>query len=949
MAMRKSIIWMAFGAIAALTVLAGCQKVVEEDVQVSSEPGTEIVFGASTDWENEPGTRTEYSGKDQNNNAINKSTSEYERIDWVDWKDQIRILCDAAEPKVSGAEHAATYTVSGVQVDQSDKKKSRASIVSADDNSLHWGTGKHYFYALYPAPGMESNYAFTDKTVLAANSKIESVTGSKAKITGVVPGTQNAVRVGNIYKANMNYAYMYASTQATPGQSGRVLLSFNPLVTTLEFSLKRMASDPVTANLTRLELSSASTPLTGTFVATVDGTGSTPSVSISAPSYSAGTNDKITVTLPAPGVQLSDTEVQFTFLTLPVNQQDLTLTLYFGSDYGTKRTLRLNTTSGPVTVPACKKAYFHFGVPGTIPYTLEVVGPENVVSSTGGEAPYQVKSYKQGNAGNTGVGWTAEFSTDGGLTWGPKPSWLTAFTARDDDGSVPFKDYTATLAENLDPVGTPKVWKGGTTVIGSESQPINLALRNIYGQWTGNNGAVVSSIADAKLNTANCYVVSDPGWYCFPCIYGNAYKNDNDYPAAYTSSATSGTSSFALQRFVNHAGNGITNGWIQNNEGMGAILSDDSQVSVKLLWQDKQDLIDVSKLGHFLEELDAPNSHSNRGRYIKFYIDPSQIYQGNAVIALCLNDVIVWSWHIWVIEKEKLATKTVYPGSSSIVNPVEMMVTNLGWYDSDLVTQPREVKVRITQDISGNTGEFTIIQDQPLLHGGNVYYNWGRKDPMLGMNADFTQKVQFSPDNATKWQIVEADTGDWTIQHAIQHPYYFYKTMQAPHKGSWTDSFYDNLWNTNSATMYDADVAVVKSIYDPCPVGFKVPNRNAFFGFSVDTILGKWNQGWTFKTSPTDTEGIFFPATFLRDFDSGLIDDWRRYGKDFGESMGYLEGYIGGYYWGAATSHHDYPNWWGGIYLEIRDHSNLSTTPYIIPNTTAGPAGYGFSVRPVKE
>jgi hypothetical protein len=246
---------------------------------------------------------------------------------------------------------------------------------------------------------------------------------------------------------------------------------------------------------------------------------------------------------------------------------------------------------------------------------------------------------------------------------------------------------------------------------------------------------------------------------------------------------------------------------------------------------------------------------------------------------------------------------------------------------------------------------FTIYQDQPLLHGGNVYYNWGRKDPMLGMNADFTQKVQYSPDESTKWQIRNVpDDVTITIGKAIQEPYVFYATPTAhPHRGQWSSPRYENLWNTSAGTAYDTDVIVTKTIYDPCPVGFKVPNRNAFSGFTPSTILGKWNQGWTFKASATDTEGIFFPATFLRDFDSGLIDDWRRYGHEFPEPTGYLEGYIGGYYWGASTLHITPGVYWGGIYLEIRDHENLKTTPFVINAADLGPVGYGFSVRPVRE
>ena len=188
---------------------------------------------------------------------------------------------------------------------------------------------------------MESNYDFTDKTVSASNASIVA-SNNHATITGVIPATQEAVKVGNVYKANMNYAYMYAAKKIGASSHGNVELSFKPLVTTLEFRLKGNSALPIGVNLTKLELSSASSPLTGTFTATVTESGVDPATDITVPAFAAGTNDKITIILPTeegattPGIELTDTPVTFTFLTLPTDQTDLTLTLYFGADYAGK-------------------------------------------------------------------------------------------------------------------------------------------------------------------------------------------------------------------------------------------------------------------------------------------------------------------------------------------------------------------------------------------------------------------------------------------------------------------------------------------------------------------------------------------------------------------------------------------------------------------------------------
>ena len=278
------------------------------------ESGDTIRFGASTGYENSKATRTEYSGLDENGSSI-ASTSRYERIDWVAGTDRIRILCEAAGngPIVDYAIDGAP-TVSG--------QKSLAGIVPIGENDLKWGAGDHYFYSMYPAPGTVSNYAFTDNNpVVESKARLESASGNKATISGVIPAVQEAFlpEGGHEFKANMNYAYMYAATKVENGYRGEVTLAFMPLVTTIEFTFLTPADDAITGKLTSVTLKSASTSLSGSFSATVSEEG------LEAIS-TQDTGDEVTVTLPGGGVELSsEEEYKVTLLTLPVDQTDLTL------------------------------------------------------------------------------------------------------------------------------------------------------------------------------------------------------------------------------------------------------------------------------------------------------------------------------------------------------------------------------------------------------------------------------------------------------------------------------------------------------------------------------------------------------------------------------------------------------------------------------------------------
>ena len=905
-------------ALVAAALFAGCTK----DGLVRVERGSEIMFGASTEWLNGSLTRTEYSGKDENNRPMG-GTSEYERIDWEPGYDRIRVLCEAAE---KGPTSDYDLTGSTVVVAQ----KSQAKLQPTGGNGLRWGSESkdHYFYALFPASGMTSKLGKTvsgsDATIAVALDGESNPT--RATVTGVIPASQSAVKEGYTYKPDMNHAYMYAVAKLNAGERRTVGLSFHPLVTAFEFTLLTPSGDPVTSNLTAVKLTSGSTDLTGKFTATLTSSGLTPLTS--ADITSAGR--EITVTLPDGGIALDDEHpVKVTMLALPVDQTELTLELQFAN--GGKRVLELkkNGNTEWVEVSACKKLYLqNVGVPGNL-YYFDVVGPSTSLYGEASSTTYSVKSYRSATGENLGVGWTATFSTDGGASWSStRPSWVTEFTNADANGSVTAKSYTAKASKN--DATTAKTWKGSTTPVATDkTSAINLATRDIYGNEN-----------PGKLTTANCYVVSEPGWYKFPCVYGNGFENGEYNSSSYTST---NTRDHMLRQFVRHDNQPITDPWIQNNF---TDLRYDTHAHVKVLWQDCDGLIATT--GSNAPFSQRENTLSALGRYIYFYVDPAKIWQGNAVIALYLDDTIVWSWHIWVIEQESLATTLVYPKQSfvpCVVDPIEMMVTNLGWFDADVVTTPRSVKVKITQDVTGRTAVFDLVQDQLHGKGGNVYFQWGRKDPMLAFSEVFEPKDQYP--SAAGW-VIQLITTPVDLGTGIQHPNIFY----AQTYGQWTSPRYDNLWNTSSDTAYDTDVVVVKTVYDPCPVGFKMPNRNVYSGFIKELTdpfpyakgdyIGTWNQGYLYRRYPGDTEGIFFPATFLRERHTGEIDSWRRYGDPTRPEP---NGYVGGYYWTASTRINGVTDsTLGGSYLEFRNTSSNVT----IANSY-GPCGYGFSVRPIKE
>ena len=524
-------------------------------------------------------------------------------------------------------------------------------------------------------------------------------------------------------------------------------------------------------------------------------------------------------------------------------------------------------------------------------YHLDVTGPSEY-SYAGGTDVYKVISYRENSKGvKEAIPWTAEFSTDNGLSWSAdKPDWLTDFTTSGPGGSA-SQSFNATVGAQAGiEVNSHTATLRAAAPKGSAGQPYNLS------NSTGNTRVE---------NTANCYVVGAPGYYSFPLVYGNAIKNGATNTSAYT---TANSGSNILSTFINHTGNGITDPYIANNAGC-------VPAKAELVWQDALSLVSDIKY----------NSDINGGN-ISFKVDKSSIRQGNAVIAVKdAKDQILWSWHIWVTDEDidKTIEVTNHQGKQYRFMPIF-----LGWCDVYTKTYAeRSCKVKFTA--GGKSQEITIKQTSISITTSNhPYYQWGRKDPFLPSNglADanktwYDKAGNASTDNPATENL---STGATCIKNYILKP----NVMQSSHNG---DGLYQNLWSADNNVYTANDNLVVKTIYDPSPVGFKLPASNAFTGFTVTGehvtspyhVNGIWDsslKGWNFYTDSSRNKTIFFPASGLRDY-NGWVE--------------YVDNY--GYGWSA------------GPYSQ-ENGSNLSFTPWsVTPLTNGGYRMYGMGVRPTHE
>ncbi|WP_462352971.1 hypothetical protein [Alistipes timonensis] len=447
---------------------------------------------------------------------------------------------------------------------------------------------------------------------------------------------------------------------------------------------------------------------------------------------------------------------------------------------------------------------------------LEVADKVVTFGYAGETKPYQVTSYVDlGDDAGTKipVAWTAEFSLDEGRTWtAPKPAWLTQFTDTNTGSTVPAA-FDAQLAAVT----------GVTTPAPREALQAAAPVSDFD-----------LSMTRSLRNTANCYLVNASGTYTLPLVYGNAVKNGGSNPAAYTSTKSGAN---VLTGFVNHLGNAISDPYIYNNPGC-------TPADACLVWQDAEGLVRNVAL--------TADKQS-----IAFEVPKATIQQGNAIVAVRdAAGAIMWSWHIWVTDYKLGGDLRPVTNFQSV--EYYLMPVNLGWCDGPTtVYEGRRVSVRLTQEGSGLSRTFTLDQPGQTIvgFGSNPYYQWGRKDPMLpgvylGTGTTAVDKSCYTDSNKTGYAFNKTGLTTNAISEYIGNPHCF-------NTSTTMDELYYNLWsadNTQTVANYDP---IVKTVYDPSPVGYCVPQGTVFTGFSYNGASISSGGYGTQINSPYQSAGEF--------------------------------------------------------------------------------------------
>lgn len=289
----------------------------------------------------------------------------------------------------------------------------------------------------------------------------------------------------------------------------------------------------------------------------------------------------------------------------------------------------------------------------------------------------------------------------------------------------------------------------------------DLSKRDIYGN-------------PIKQETANCYVIKEPGLYKFPIAYGAAIKNGAVNNVAYTNETFP-------ESFKNYRGNVITSPYVEEDTGNIA----------------KQAYLTISDTDGIFSDIQIIQGTSCN--YVQFMVNEVPDTGANGIISVQdENGLIMWNWHIWVWKDDL----TLVSASDANVEPPirrEFLPVNLAskW------------------DIDSS--------DQTKIK--SWYYQWGRPTPML-CAAAYNSNENSESYGRLSYEFAEytpENYSDYRPQDGIMNPTtFYYGSILYCSKAS---MFY-NLWNQSNIDTGYSDNIILKTIYDPCPVGFVVPHRN---------------------------------------------------------------------------------------------------------------------------
>ena len=318
-------------------------------------------------------------------------------------------------------------------------------------------------------------------------------------------------------------------------------------------------------------------------------------------------------------------------------------------------------------------------------------------------------------------------------------------------------------------------------------------------------------ISTNEQPTSNCFMMLPGTNICF-----NPYKHDAEKDGY----------------------NNNLSGWNSYLTDGNSLANDKKITKVKVVWQTK----DNGTTGELVMgySIDG-NNHSNQvnlsdGEDLKkarIHVKIPNSQGGNALIAAYHDETIVWSWHLWITDyvPQGISSSVTYEQAQKLTLNGSVHQYNNTTFSSGAYAN----KVIMDRNLCATAGDYPGMNVSLIdfFKRAGFQYFWGRKDPFFGIVDGTLREIDilYSGEGfslslpKTPYDSKLLVNGNM-VQYIIQHPMELITSSN-----SWYDN---NPSGQKHVNLYDDS----KTLYDPCPAGWKVASKDAFVG------LNKSNTFW---------------------------------------------------------------------------------------------------------
>lgn len=285
------------------------------------------------------------------------------------------------------------------------------------------------------------------------------------------------------------------------------------------------------------------------------------------------------------------------------------------------------------------------------------------------------------------------------------------------------------------------------------------------------------------------------------------------------------------------------------------MLRDDVAWKVKLLWMDEPGMVKTTT--------DAITLHKDGGTGYNDCFEikvPSTSAHGNFVLALYkasdVEQTPLWSWHFWVTDYNpdvkqlhKVGGKLVYKVNSG---NVYRLMNSRGkspdlWCDG-AVYENSFLMDRYVGEMVDDALYSANNRNDITKAKGSLHFQWGRKDP-------FPVYTGITDITGASVSIDRITTGTNSVQESIYSPMVYMRNISYAAQTLWGDKYLPVISNVVPTDNEFNNKG--KSIFDPCPPGWMLPNTGTFADFEEGYTVYAPDRGLGFYQLNNDGTTTF--------------------------------------------------------------------------------------------